>query len=71
MLNDSRGVIGKNPTTPYTLHPNGPQPAIGHPQRVVWRSDTVIVFQDDRGQFWRYARDNRTVGPVIVGRADR
>lgn len=62
MYNPLREIIGK--------HPSHPSPVtvvtIGHPRRVVWKSDTVIVFQDDSGKYWRYCRDSRQVGSVIV-----
>jgi hypothetical protein len=35
--------------------------------RVIWETDKAVVFQDERGRFWRYLHAYRQAWPVVVG----
>jgi hypothetical protein len=36
-------------------------------QRVIWETSKAVIFEDDRGRFWRYLHAYRKAWTVIVG----
>jgi hypothetical protein len=35
-------------------------------RRIIWKSETAIVFQDHEGHFWRYLIDSRRSKPAVI-----
>ena len=35
-------------------------------RRIIWETDSAVVFQDEQGRFWRYLHAYRKAWPVVV-----
>jgi hypothetical protein len=57
-------------TKQYLLSAN-PRPGTtilgGHSvKRVLWETETAVIFQDPEGHFWRYLPTGRQIGAVVT-----
>lgn len=56
----------------FNLLEDRPQPATerilgGHlVHRLIWESEKAVIFQDEKGSFWRYLHDYREAWPVVI-----
>ncbi len=40
-------------------------------RRIIWQTDTVIIYEDGEGHFWRHLRSYKQSWPVILSRSEK